>query len=100
MKAFWVIAAAGIGLTGLLGPAAAQPRGGYGYGGPDYGYEDRNEGYRERAPRYRERGYAFDEREYLRCNPDVRRGVWRGEVQSGFAHFQQFGRAENRRLRC
>jgi hypothetical protein len=44
--------------------------------------------------------YGFDERDYLRCNPDVRAAVRRGEFRSGFHHYQTFGRREGRRLHC
>lgn len=44
--------------------------------------------------------FRFDEREYLRCNPDVARAVRRGQMPSGWVHYQQFGRRENRRLSC
>ena len=60
--------------------------GGYG-GGPDRGPQ-------------RERGYAFDEGEYLRCNPDVRRAIRNGEMESAMAHYQRHGRREGRRLSC
>src|SRR3954466_11406743 len=113
MKALCAIAAVGLTLMGSIGPAAAPPYGGpgygygdrdRGYGDRDRGYRDRDDGYRERGPAYRERGrdrgYAFDEREYLRCNPDVRRAVNLGQMQSGFVHYQGYGRREGRRLSC
>jgi hypothetical protein len=58
------------------------------------GYSPRRD-YEERGP-----GYAFDEREYLRCNPDVRRAVNRGQQESGFVHYQTIGRRERRPLTC
>lgn len=120
------LCAAAIVAFGLIGAASAQPYDG-GYRGDGYDYRDRGDGYgyRERGNGYRERGdgygerrrgyrdhddeddrgyrgrrYGFDEREYLRCNPDVRRAVERGIVESGAAHFRAFGRRENRRLSC
>ena len=109
MKALCVIVAVGLSLVGSMDSASAQPYGGpdYGYGERDYEYRDRGPRYREpdydygeRGPRYRDRAYAFDEREYLRCHPDVRRAVRRGETESGWAHYQTFGRREGRRLSC
>jgi hypothetical protein len=120
MKALFAIAAVGLSLMGSMGAASAQPG-----GGPDYGYRERDEGYGERGPRYREReGYGergpryreresgergrgyrerdtgFNEREYLRCNPDVARAISRGQMQSGFMHYQGYGRREGRRVSC
>jgi hypothetical protein len=120
MKALFAIAAVGLSLMGSMGAASAQPG-----GGPDYGYRERDEGYGERGPRYREReGYGergpryreresgergrgyrerdtgFNEREYLRCNPDVARAISRRQMQSGFMHYQGYGRREARRLSC
>jgi hypothetical protein len=109
MKALFAIAAVGLSLMSQMGSVSAQP-----YGAPYYGYRERDYDYRERGPRYRERDYgyeergrryrgreyAFDEREYLRCNRDVRRAVFRGEFGSGFEHFQRHGRREGRRLSC
>jgi hypothetical protein len=106
MKALCAIAAVGLTLIGSMGAAPAQPYGGsYGYGERDRGYRDRDEGdrgygYRERGSRSRERGYGFDEREYLRCNPDVRRAVNSGQMDSGLSHYQSYGRREGRRLSC
>jgi hypothetical protein len=40
---------------------------------------------------------GFNEREYLRCNPDVARAVAQGRMQSGFMHYQGYGRREGRR---
>ncbi|MBV9076526.1 MAG: hypothetical protein JO048_03455 [Methylobacteriaceae bacterium] len=106
MKAFWAMAALGLGLMGAVTPAPAQYPGDYGYRErPDYDrrdYRERRE-YREReeyGERRRERGYGFNERDYLRCNPDVARAVRRGEAESGYQHFQLFGRREGRRLSC
>jgi hypothetical protein len=75
----------------------SQPWGGRG----GYGYGERDDDYEERGPSYRGRGggYAFDPREYLRCNPDVRRSVMRGET-TPMQHYQMFGRREGRRLSC
>jgi hypothetical protein len=42
---------------------------------------------------------VFNENRYLRCNPDVRRAVYRGET-SAWEHYQRFGRYENRQLDC
>jgi hypothetical protein len=123
MKAFCATVAVGLGLMVSMGSASAQP-----YGRPGYGYEDRDYEYRERGPRYRERDYGYEERgpryrerdygyeergpryrgrrsgfdegEYLRCNPDVRRAVRRGQVGSGTEHFLLHGRREGRRLSC
>lgn len=105
-------AAMAVGLT-LIGPASAQPYGGrdYGYGrdygGRDDGYRDRDRGDRDRdyddrdrGRGSRDRGFAFDEREYLRCNPDVRRAISNGQMESGAAHYRVFGRREGRRLSC
>jgi hypothetical protein len=107
MKALLVAATVGLSVLGALNPATAQMR-----GGPDYDYGDRG-GYRDRDREdyrdrdeyrdrgYRERGgYAFDEREYLRCNPDVRRAIAAGQMESGAAHYRTFGRREHRPLSC
>ena len=118
MKALFAMAL-GLSLIGSMGSISAQPG-----GGPDYGYRERDSGYGERAPRfrerdseergsgyrereygergrgYKERGSGFDEREYLRCNPDVARAISRGQMQSGFIHYQGYGRREGRRLSC
>lgn len=97
MKAFWVAALAGIGLVGVAGSATAQYYG--------QGYE-RSQGYGRgydeprRSRDYDRRGGGFDEGEYLRCNPDVRRAVRRGTMESGFSHYRTFGRREGRRLSC
>ena len=99
-------AVAVIALT-LVGSASAQY-----YGGRDDGYRERGDGYRERGRGYRDRDdddggsgyggrrYGFSEREYLRCNPDVRRAVNQGMMESGAVHYQRFGRREGRRLSC
>ncbi|MET0257031.1 MAG: hypothetical protein ABW179_00485 [Methylobacterium sp.] len=102
MNRFWSAIAVG---AMMIVPASAQP-----YGGRDYGYEGRGDGYRQRDRDYDEReydgrdrrrgGFAFDEREYLRCNPDVRRAVNRGTMESGAVHYRVFGRREGRRLSC
>lgn len=106
MKSVGAMAAIGLSLMGLISSASAQPYG-YGFrGGPDYRYEERGprfeergEWYRER-PRYRGRRLVFSEREYLRCNRDVLRAIRRGEMASGWQHYQIFGLREGRRLRC
>jgi hypothetical protein len=112
IKALFAMAAVGLSLMGSMGAASAQPGYGerdYGYGerGPREreGYGERGRGYREReygerGRGYRERGSGFDEREYLRCNPDVARAISRGQMQSGFIHYQGYGRREGRRLSC
>ena len=38
----------------------------------------------------------FDERVYLTVNPDVAEAVRKGQLESGIAHYQQFGRKEGR----
>ena len=107
MKAIYAVAAVGLGLMGSIASVSAQPYGsrdygyeerGRGYGGRDYDDEDRGRGYGGRG--YGRRDYGFDEREYLRCNPDVLRAVRRGQMESGAAHYQTFGRRERRSLSC
>ncbi|CAO4150241.1 hypothetical protein [Methylorubrum extorquens] len=107
MKAIYAVAAVGLGLMGSIASVSAQPYSsrdygyeerGRGYGGRDYDDEDRGRGYGGRG--YGRRDYGFDEREYLRCNPDVLRAVRRGQMESGAAHYQTFGRRERRRLSC
>ena len=119
MKAFLAMAVAGLSLLVPVGLVSAQPYGGRDYGGygdRDYGSRDRDYGYRDRDYGARGRGYdddrrpparrgergdyAFDEQEYLRCNPDVRRAIVNGQMQSGLAHYRTFGRREGRRLSC
>ena len=110
MKAFLAVVAVGFGVMSALGPALAQRGPDYGYGGRDYGDRDRDgDDYRgrDRGDRgYGDRGYGerayggFDEREDLRCNPDVRRAVASGQMESGAAHYRTFGRREGRRLSC
>jgi hypothetical protein len=39
----------------------------------------------------------FDEGDYLDKNPDVRKAVERGEVESGFVHYVEYGYFEGRR---
>lgn len=63
-------------------------------------YREGSSGYQERERSYGGREYGFDEGEYLRCNPDVLRAVRRGQMESGAAHYQTFGRRERRRLSC
>jgi len=41
----------------------------------------------------------FEEDSYLACNPDVARAVREGSMPSGWAHFQQFGIHEARKVR-
>ena len=109
------VSAIAVVVLGLLGPTtfvAAQSWGGPEYGERDRGYRDRDRGYgdrdrdRDRGYRERDRGYGerrveFDERDYLRCNPDVRRAVSRGQFGgSGLAHYREYGRREGRRLTC
>jgi len=78
MKAFLATVAIGLGVMSVVSPAASQ-------------YRDR----------YYEREYrGFNEREYLRCNRDVWAAVRRGELSSGWEHYQRFGRREGRRLWC
>lgn len=103
MKAFWVMAAVGLSLMGSLGPVSAQRGGDYGYGGRDdrdRGYGGRDRDYDDRDRGSRGRDYGFNEREYLRCNPDVRRAVNNGQMESAAAHYKVFGRREGRRLSC
>ena len=109
MKTLCTVMVVGLSIAGSVAPALSQP-----YGGRDYGYGERESGYGGRDDRYRDRdrgyddrgrgggrgGFGFDEAEYLRCNPDVRRAVSRGQVDSGAAHYRVFGRREGRRLSC
>jgi hypothetical protein len=103
MKALCAVAAVGLCLMGAIRPASAQP---WYREGPSYGYEERGPRFREdggwyrERPRYRRRGFGFNEREYLFCNRDVLRAVRRGEVRSGWEHYQTHGRYEGRRLSC
>ncbi len=41
---------------------------------------------------------SFDEAGYLRLNPDVRRAIELGQVESGYSHYLLYGRAEGRAL--
>jgi GT2 family glycosyltransferase len=41
---------------------------------------------------------VFDEVGYLRLNPDVRRAIEMGQIESGYAHYFWHGRAEGRAL--
>ncbi len=104
MKSLCAAAVLGLTVLGSMSPVLAQP-----YRGYDDGYRGRDEGYRDRDGDFRDRGrgrgygrrdYGFDEGEYLRCNPDVRRAVNRGQMESGAAHYRVFGRREGRRLSC
>ncbi|TXM67414.1 hypothetical protein FV226_22035 [Methylobacterium sp. WL12] len=101
MKTICAVMVVGLTIVGSVAPAFAQPYGGrdYGYGGRDDGYRDRDRGYDGRG-RGGGGGYGFDESEYLRCNPDVRRAISRGQMESGAAHYRAFGRREGRRLSC
>ncbi|MBX9931284.1 MAG: hypothetical protein K2Y56_07065 [Methylobacterium sp.] len=103
MKSICAIAIVGLSLTATLATAVAQPYGGYGRD-RDYGYDDRgrgrDRGYDDDRGRGGGREYGFDAREYLRCNPDVRRAVERGQMESAAAHYRVFGRREGRRLSC
>lgn len=85
MKATWAIAAVGLGLLGTVGSASAQR------------YERE---YDRRESRGGGGGGDWDERMYLRCNPDVRRSVERGQTRSGLDHYRVFGRREGRALEC
>ncbi|MEM9506586.1 MAG: class I SAM-dependent methyltransferase [Cyanobacteria bacterium P01_E01_bin.35] len=38
----------------------------------------------------------FDETQYLRLNPDISDAVARGDFESGWDHYQRYGKAENR----
>ena len=101
MKAFCAVAVIGLTLAAAIGSASAQPYGrGYDYEerGPRYRGRDYEE--RERGPRRGGREFSFDEREYLRCNPDVRAAVARGQFPSGFDHYRGHGRREGRRISC
>ncbi|MGU3361832.1 hypothetical protein ACLBWX_15990 [Methylobacterium sp. M6A4_1b] len=107
MKSLCAAAVLGLAVLGSMSPVLAQPYRGYddGYRGRDEGYRGRDDGYRDRDGDFRDRGrgrrdYGFDEGEYLRCNPDVRRAVSRGQMESGAAHYRVFGRREGRRLSC
>jgi hypothetical protein len=111
MKTILAAAAVTLGVLGVVGPVVAQPRPDYDdYGYRDRGYRDRDRGdYGDRDRGYRDRdrddyrgraNYGFDEREYLRCNPDVRRAIANGQMESGAAHYRVFGRREGRRLSC
>ncbi|MGY2051131.1 hypothetical protein [Methylobacterium sp. JK268] len=69
---------------------------------PDYGFRgrDRDDDDRPRRPPREEREFGFNEQEYLRCNPDVRRAVENGQMESGLTHFRVHGRREGRKLTC
>jgi GT2 family glycosyltransferase len=41
---------------------------------------------------------SFDEAGYLRLNPDVRRAIELGQLESGYSHYLWHGRAEGRRV--
>ena len=95
MKTLGKIAVVGLSLMGSMSSGWAQ------YGGPQYD-NGRQDGYDEGqddsySPPVRR---GFDEREYLRCNPDVRRAVYRGTMPSAIYHYQHYGRREGRQLRC
>ncbi len=92
----------GLALLSGLTPALAQPYGARDYGydrrdydGRDRDYDDRDRGgYRRDYDRRGRGGFAFDEGEYLRCNPDVRRAVMRGQMPSGLTHYQSMDAAK------
>jgi hypothetical protein len=86
-----------LGLPASISSTSAQP---YGYGRPYYGDREVEYERRQRGRWDRDEGAAFDEDEYLRCNPDVRRGVYRGQFESGFSHWRAYGRREGRRVSC
>lgn len=106
MKPFWLALAVGATLLGSVATAPAQRyyqqdddeddgppmrgRGGYEYQQRDYAPQRGRGG----------GGYGFSESEYLKCNPDVRRSVQRGETVSGAEHYRIYGRREGRRLSC
>lgn len=102
MKSLCAAAVLGLTVLGSMSPVLAQPYRGYddGYRSRDDGYRDRDGDFRDRGRGYGRRDYGFDEAEYLRCNPDVRRAVNRGQMESGAAHYRVFGRREGRRLSC
>ncbi|GJE62581.1 hypothetical protein [Methylobacterium trifolii] len=114
MKAFLAVAMTGLSLIAPMNLASAQSYGGrdYGYGDRDYRSRDRDYGsdrdYRgrgrddddDRGSRRSRADSAFDEREYLRCNPDVRKAIVNGQMESAIAHYRTFGRREGRRLSC
>ncbi len=91
-------------LAGSLGMASAQGveidigRGGVHVGQRYHDYDHWRWRHRHRET-YGGGGY-FSEREYLHCNPDVREAIRRGELSSGWEHYQAIGRSEGRRLRC
>ena len=106
MKALTGLTVAGLALIGSMGLASAQYYGDRDRGGPRY--DDRDRGYDRRGggDRYDDRrggggrSAGFDEREYLRCNPDVRRAVQNGQMESAIVHYQRHGQREGRRLSC
>jgi hypothetical protein len=95
MKSLCAAAVLGLTVLGSISPVLAQP-----YRGYEDGYRGRDGDFRDRGRGYGRRDYGFDEGEYLRCNPDVRRAVNRGQMESGAAHYRVFGRREGRRLSC
>ncbi len=87
-------------LPGSLGVASAQ-----GFeirvgGGAFSPYSDYNHWRWRHRHRETYGGGYFDEREYLHCNPDVLDAIRRGELSSGWEHYQAIGWSEGRRLRC
>lgn len=115
MRTFGILTVVGLGLIGAIAPVQAQYYDGRDPGYRDRGYGDRSYGgrgrdrdddddrdyrRRDRGDRYDGRRAGFDEDEYLRCNPDVRRAVNRGTMESGATHYRIFGRKEGRRLSC
>lgn len=63
-------------------------------------YDDDERGRQRGRGSQEEPNAEFDEDEYLRCNPDVRRAVERGEMASGEFHYRTFGRGEKRQFTC
>nr|WP_247636186.1 hypothetical protein [Methylobacterium sp. 37f] len=63
-------------------------------------YDDDDQGRQWGRGSQEEPDAEFDEDEYLRCNPDVRRAVKRGEMASGEFHYRTFGRNEKRQITC
>ena len=104
MKALTGLTLSGLALMGSMGLASAQYYGGDGYRERGPRYDDRDNDRRRGGDDYDRRGggrsAGFDEREYLRCNPDVRRAVQNGQMESAAVHYQRHGRREGRRLSC
>ena len=79
----------------IPGPPSVCAEEGLNYCGSSRGGFSRGGEFEGRGP-----GYAFDDREYLRCNPDVRRAVNRGQQESGWVHYRTSGRREGRARTC